>query len=431
MGSCTRVALTTLTIVVLMAGCADRPAPSVTQPGSAEPARLKRIVGAVVSDPPFLSYKIVSAAQGGYPGAEALESLVHTGLSTFDREGRLRPVLAEDLPSTDNGQWQVFPDGRMETTWKIRPNAQWHDGIAFTASDLLFTKRVVDDPDLPFFERQPATLIERIVAPDPRTVTLTWKRPFIQADALFSRFMAMPLPSHILERAFDADPATLANLPYFTQEFVGSGPFKLRDWVPGSHIIVQANDAYVLGRPRVDEVEIRFIPDQNTLGANILSGTVEFTIGRGVELETAMQIRDQWADGRMETAPVNWNQMFPQFLNPNPAVVGEVRFRRALLHALNRQEIVDTLQFGLSSIAHSYVHPTEPEFKEIESNIVKYEYDPRRAAQIIDELGYTRGPDGVFVDGSNRKLTVQLRSSAANQGKMLLTVADYWQATGV
>src|SRR5207249_11289788 len=100
-----------------------------------------------------------------------------------------------------NGLWKVFPDGRMETTWRIKPGVEWHDGAPYTAEDLLFTLRASMDRELPLLRRAAYGSIETALAPDPRTVTVRWAKPFIDADTLFSRELALPLPRHLLERA--------------------------------------------------------------------------------------------------------------------------------------------------------------------------------------------------------------------------------------
>jgi ABC-type transport system substrate-binding protein len=81
-------------------------------------------------------------------GIDAVELLPHAGLATADRAGVLRPGLAEGVPSVEDGGWQVFPDGRMQTTWGIKPSARWQDGTPLSADDILFTARVGQDRTL-------------------------------------------------------------------------------------------------------------------------------------------------------------------------------------------------------------------------------------------------------------------------------------------
>src|SRR5207253_5782163 len=135
------------------------------------------------------------------------------------------------------------------------------------------------------------------------------------------------------------------SLPYWREEYVGVGPFRLREWVPGSHLTLTANEQYVLGRPKLDEIEVRFITDFNTVIANLLAESVDKHIGRGWGVEQVLQMRDT---AKNQTALLggllgNVVPMYPQFVNPNPPIVTNVEFRRGLLMAVDRQEMADTV----------------------------------------------------------------------------------------
>jgi peptide/nickel transport system substrate-binding protein len=165
-----------------------------------------------------------------------------------------------------------------------------------------------------------------------------------------------------------------------------------------------------------------------------MAGSVELTLGRSLSGEQAIQVRDQWRDGRLELSYENWIALFPQFINPNPAAVGDVRFRRALLHATDRQQMVEVLMSGLSAVGHSWLNPGQAEYREIEArNVVRYEYDPRRATQLIESVGYTRGPDGIYRDSANQRLNVEIRTTVGDdlREKILFTIVDEWQRVGV
>lgn len=432
----TPLALSLAALSILTLACGAPQPPAARSGPATEPAARaapKRVTAAVLGDPVALNYAISSAGAFTAPGSEALEELVNAGLSTMDTTGSLVPRIAEAVPSTDNSLWKISPDGRMETTWRIKPNVQWHDGTPFTSADLLFTAGVIQDREVGVFRNRAYDAIEGVEAPDASTLTVRWRRPYIAADTLFSPNLTLPLPKHLLEAAYASEKANFADQAYFSTEFVGTGPFKLRSWERGSHLLVDANDRYVLGRPKIDEVEVRFILDSNTLVANVLAGAADFMMGRGLSVEEALGVRTRWTEGRIEAGPYTWIQIWPQLLNPTPAVTLDPLFRRALTHATDRQQLVDSLQGGLTSVAHSLLNPNEPEYKDVEPRIVRYEFDPRRGAQMIEQLGYTRSGDGFMVDGTNRRLTVQIKGNAGDElrRKIVFAVADQWQQVGV
>lgn len=425
--------LAALLLAVALAGCAPAPDPG-GRDGTREGQRQTgptRLVAAVQGDVHTLYNKL--NPRSAVPGIPEIEKLVATGLVTEDQEVVLAPRLAETVPTLENGQWKLLPDGRMETNWRIRQGAQWHDGAPFTSDDLVFTLKVGQDRELAVFRDVTFDDIERFETPDPRSITLYWRRPNIKADLMFGHGLALPLPRHILERPYLEEKETFADLPHWSSEWIGTGPYKSREFIRGSHMVLDANERYVMGRPKIDELTVKFIPDSNTLVANVLSGAVELTIGRGLSIDQGLQVRDRWRDGRVITTPSSIVHIHPQLLNPSPPIVADVQFRRALQHAVDRQELVDSILAGLAPIAHSMIHPDDPEYPHVQEYTVRYDYDPRRATQLIEALGYQRGADGFFRDAGGQRLQVEMRTTGDNDihPKLLYPVVDYWQRVGV
>ncbi len=357
------------------------------------------------------------------------------GLTIVDDRGIIRPQLAEAVPGIENGLWKVFPDGRMETTWRIRPGTRWHDGTPLTVEDLAFAVQVGQDRELPLFNSTAYASFDRIESSDPLTVTVFWKQPFIDADMMFGKMpsddMAVPLPRHVLERVYQEEKANFVDHAYWTTEFVGSGPFRPRDWIKGSSVTLVANELYVLGRPKIDEIEVRFIPDASTLMANVLAGAVDVTIGeRNFSLDEVSQVA--WPAGTWVPGDRSPIVAFPQLLTPNPPVLANVQFRRALLRAIDRQDMANTFQPGLALVAHAVISADVREYPEVEDAAVRYDYDLRRTAQIIEGLGYVKGPDGLYVDSAGRKPTIETRTTTTTENqKAMLSIADYLQRAGI
>jgi peptide/nickel transport system substrate-binding protein len=416
-----------LTFIMLLATACAGNAPGARGPSEvAAPVAPRRLVAAIRSAPPTVSADLNTII----PGTIGLARLVSSGLTVVTDDGDRVPLLSEAVPTIENGLWQVLPDGRMETTWRIKPGARWHDGTAFTATDAVFTAKVRQDAELPLFRNPAFALVETVEAPDAQTVLIRWKQPFIDADMLFEDAL---LPAHLLEPLYLDNRASFDQTPYWNEAFVGNGPFKVREWAAGSYVTLEAFEQYVLGRPRIGEIEVRFIPDGATLIANILSGTVQLTVGaRNLSFEEAADVREQWREGAVVPFSRSVIFLFPQYINPSEPAILNVQFRRALLYAIDREELGRTFQGGLGAVPHGYLSPDVPEYREIQSAATVYDYDPRLAVQLIEGLGYTRGPDGFFRDLAGRRLDPEVRTTTLSENqKVMLSVVDYWQRAGI
>src|SRR5207248_9550689 len=124
--------------------------PGGEAPSSAGPSRVRAAIGAETDN---LSTKI-----GGGTNAAEYNFMTNSPLVLLNAKGVASPLLAADLPSRDNGTWVVNADGTMTTTWKIRPNAKWHDGQPVVSRDFSFAHRVDLDPAMTVPHRPPEQL---------------------------------------------------------------------------------------------------------------------------------------------------------------------------------------------------------------------------------------------------------------------------------
>jgi len=368
MNSWSRVWLVGLVSLVVLSACASPPTPAdrsasgsaavgTTAVGSASTGP-KRFTVAIRGNPHTVYQKL--NPRSNIPGIDGLERMVGTGLTVASADGGRTARLAEAVPTLENGLWKLLPDGSMEMTWTLKPNVVWHDGTPMTADDLVFTAQVVRDKEYPVFGHVAFNSLGTVEAVDQRTVVAKWTKPYINADQLFSSEIALPVAKHRLDEAYRTDREHFLDHPYWSTEYVGVGPFKLKSWEAGSYLVAEANDRYVMGRPKIDEVTVKFIPDPNTLMANILSGDVDMVWGGRIDVEWGQELGERWQQGKVGTALASMIQIFVQHINPSPSILSNVEFKRAMVHALNRQAMVDTLQFGLTSVGHTFVAPNQP-----------------------------------------------------------------------
>jgi peptide/nickel transport system substrate-binding protein len=425
-------------VLALVGACAPAsPQPSGSGAAPAGPVR-KQVVVSIFSSPAGMHQELTNpqGTSGSVPGLGEIYQILGGALTYLDGESVRHPWLAEAVPSVENGLWTVLPDGRMETTLRIKPGTRWQDGTPLTSADLGFTLEVYRDRDVGVSAVPGLQLIDGADLPDPQTAVLKWREPFISADALFSSGPTMwLLPRHLLERPFQESKDQFLGLPYWQGEFVGAGPFKMQDWIAGSSMTLAANDDYALGRPRLDQIDVRFFTDRGPIVAGLLAGAIQLHIGRGLNPLDVIQLRDNTQEVKVQLGGPLGNVLpiYPQSISPDPPVIANLQFRRALLMAIDRQELTDTLNYGLGPVAHSWVPSDLPEGKAVEGRIVRYPHDPRAATRMIEALGYSKDADGVFRGADGTKLTVPIVTHRQNafHEPATLSVVRYWKALGL
>ncbi|HEY3115619.1 MAG TPA: ABC transporter substrate-binding protein, partial [Chloroflexota bacterium] len=388
----------------LIVGC-GQVSPSTAPGAAAVPAApAKQIVVGMFSTPAGMHQELTNpqGSSGSIPGLAELYQMLDSSLSYYDEHSARQPWLATAVPSAENGLWQVSPDGTMQTTWHLKPGINWQDGTPLTSDDLRFTISVYRNRDLGLSPVRGLPLVDGVDTPDADTLVLHWAQPFISADAFFTAGVTglpssmWPLPRHLLEQPLQEDPGNFLGLAYWRGGFVGVGAFKMQSWVEGTAISLVANDGYALGRPRLDRIDVRFFTDRSALMASLLSGDIQLPLGRGLFAEDVLQIQNSTQDIKVQlNGPLGLAiPVYPEFMNPDPPIVTNVQFRRALLMAIDRQEMTDTLNYGLGPVADSWIAPDQVQGQAVEKQIVRYPYDVRAASQNLQDLGYVKGSDG-------------------------------------
>jgi len=387
----------------------SRPADMAAQPGASPgaPAQRKAVEILIRGGP----NAFVTAA-GGLAGPTARPSryfheFVNGYVTVRDHEDEVAPHLAAALPSLDNGTWKVLPDGRMEVTWKLRPGIKWHDGKDLTSDDVKFAWEVDSDPLTQVGASTIARYLDRVDTPDAQTFVMHWKETHQLGGELGERELDL-LPRHVLEEPYRADPAGISNHPYLTspEAFVGSGPYRPTEWERGSHVVVEAWDGYFLGRPKIDRITFRVMPDSRTALANLLSDASDASY-LALEYPEARILEHEWSKsgkGVLQFAPDAVQYLLPQFRAElvTPPDLLNPQIRKALMHAMNRQDLTDGLDLGPGMVADSTTLPGTPIGDAVGSAVVRYPYDPTRAAALLADAGWQMGPDGLLTKDGRR-----------------------------
>jgi peptide/nickel transport system substrate-binding protein len=341
------------------------------------------------------------------------------GLAAVAPDGSPRAVLATEVPTLANGGVQLQGDGTMTVRWTLRSGLQWSDGVPLTSEDVRFTWRaVVGDPRTT--SREGYDLITNVETPDTRTALVRYST----IDAAYvHRFDAL-LPRHILESASESATAAYARAP------LGTGPFRITEFVSGDHATAERNDRYrVAGRPFLDRVIFRFVSSVEAAKAQLRVGEVD-AAGSLSEADAAALESD--AAIRIVSVPspavetLAFNLMRPGTSDPHP-ILGDVAVRRALIHATPKALIVDKLLYGRTRPGTSEI----PIGWAAPPSLAQEGYDPRRAATLLDDAGWHVASDGIRAKDRVR-LSLRVLSTTGNKLREQIeqVLVDEWRAIG-
>lgn len=211
-------------VALLLTACAPAVGRETAESSAVEPGgvqtRVLNVIGRV--EPPTM----LDATANRYIFHRAMFT---ANLGHWNLQGAPNPVLARSAPELNTDTWKVFPEGRMETVFQLRPGLTWHDGTPLTAEDFVFRNRV----DLKRAEWTGVVgagaerEIAGISARDAQTVVINWKTPFFEAAAPD----LSPYPRHLLEDLLNRDSMEIWDKDsYWTFDYVHAGPYRLERW---------------------------------------------------------------------------------------------------------------------------------------------------------------------------------------------------------
>jgi peptide/nickel transport system substrate-binding protein len=429
-----RILFGLLTLVVVACGPSTDPGTGGSSgPTSVTPS--PTIVFLTHVEPGVLTPHRALTGTGSVP-SDAIR-LFNASLFMHDERAVPQPYLLESRPQLNTDTWRVFPDGRMETTYRLRPGLTWHDGAPLTAEDFVFGWRVAMAPEYGVANLLPRAAADEVTSLDDRTIFVRWNRPYPLADAMQGRDWSA-LPRHLLEAVFQQQAADqFSSQPYWTREFVGLGPFKLDRWEPGAFIEGSAFEGHALGRPRIDRVKVLFVGDPNTAVANLLSGEAHVAVDFTVGFEQALVLRREWpsrggGSALLTADKLRYIQTEYKTDYTNPRDILDIRVRKALNHAIDRQGLVEGLIAGEAPPAETMVPPSVEYYPAVEGAIARYTYDPRLSEQFLADAGFRRGADGVYANASGQRFNPELRAvSTGQEERENAIIADSWRRVGV
>jgi peptide/nickel transport system substrate-binding protein len=322
----------------------------------------QNLVVQVATEPPGLDLTATPASAT----AAVVFYNVQESLVKVDRQGKLVPWLAERWNTSDNKNYTFF----------LKRGVRFHNGRELKAADVKFVIDRAMNPETKHPAVANYAAISDIIVKDDYTVTITLKNTTANFLLTMARQGSVIYPREAVE--------TLKSEP------IGTGPYKVAEWVRGDRIVLVKNpDYHVKGLPKLDRVTYRFIPDPNAALAALKAGDVDATMfGLGPE-----HIPDLQKDARFQVIIGETTNDVIMSMNNSKKPFNDVRVRRAVTYGINKPEVVKGAMFGLGRVIGTNVDPLNPYFVDMSGAMP---YDPGKAKKLLAESGYPNGFEAVL-----------------------------------
>jgi peptide/nickel transport system substrate-binding protein len=322
----------------------------------------------------------LSPMLSGQAAASDIAQFVFSGLVRYDDRGNEIPDAATAVPTLANGG--ISRDG-LTIVYHLRRDVTFSDGVPLTADDVAFTWKTLLDPRLNAPYHYPNDQARSVVAKDRYTVVVRLKSrsaPFI-ADFMRCGIQSAILPKHVLDHESDLNHAAWNAKP------VGSGPFVVKSWEPGSELVLEANPHYFRGAPKLREIRYRIIPNANSLLLAMRSHEIDYYYDAP---EQQASILAALPGNDVRKTPT---QSFEHVaFNCRTGPFADVRLRRAAAYAIDWAALARNVYLGVDTPGMTDIAPSSWAY---DAAIRPYPHDLARARALVKAAGYTIGADGM------------------------------------
>lgn len=411
------IAVTLFALVLfalVVAACTPAPAPAVTPappttapagatsaPGGAAgtPKSGGTITMVIWQEPENLNTELTSQTVANH-----ISDLWLEGLLNVNEKGQWFPVLATEVPTTANGG--VSADGKT-ITYHLRKGVKWHDGNEYTCADLQFTQQVITTPNNGSLDASQYATVA-VTCPDPNTAVLTFKDFKADWIRLFNGEM-ITFPKNA------GKPEEMKTWAY-NRKPIGTGPFKVDEFVTGDHITLSKNTNYWQpGKPYLDKIIIRIVPSSEvglqmmkSGEADVMWNNTEADLPALAQLSNVKVFSAPQAGGERMILNLTQNADPSDNKTPHP-ILGDINVRQAIALGIDKQTIIDKLLNGkaLPGSGELNVDPYNCGIKPVP-------YDPGKAKQLLDAAGWVPGSDGIRAKGGTR-LSLKYQTTTGNK----------------
>lgn len=392
-------------LVLFVSGCGQRERP-VLPAFKQEAQRNAIVVLGGLQEPDTLNPLLSDLASTHDVGR-----LLFSGLLVQDEQGRSQPDLASVVPTVQNGG--ISRDG-LTVTYRLRNNVTWHDGVPFTAEDVRFTWQLISQGKVHPYWREMYSRVATVEAPDKYTVIVRFR----EYDPRQLELFHVILPQHRLGGSRD-----LAK-DAFQRQPVGTGPFRLKEWRMAEALHFAANDRYFRGRPKLEGIQYRVIPEAALLVSLLKNGEVDL-VGN-IALQSIDQVRGAENMQLVLSPSAIWEHVD---LNTENPLFADVRVRKALSLALDRQAVVNAGVRGVGFPAIAGISPASwlanPEIKAPVRDLAA-------AKELLEQAGWRPGPSGwLMKEGKQLAFVLHIPAKDSLRENVASQLVQQWRDIGV
>jgi peptide/nickel transport system substrate-binding protein len=339
-------------------------------------------------------------------------------LFNYDDRGNFIPELATEVPTLHNGG--ISRDG-LAIAYHLRKGVRWQDGAPFTADDIIFSWHVIMNPNVQTLSRNHFDRIASIQKIDDYTIVVHLRQrhaPFVSSFFTLSDHTMAVLPKHLLERVANINRAAYNDMP------VGTGPFRIVKNDKGSLIKFVANPSYWRGAPKLREIDVHIIPNDNTIVTMLRTHDIDVYLRAS---EAQVPSLAGIPGTRIEMYP--FTRFADLGFNGASPPLSDRRVRQALAYGTNREQLIAKVTHGVNIPGDS---DQPPFFWAHADGLPQYPYDPNRAAALLDAAGWHLGPNGMRTkNGEPLTLTLVGTTGVATMANTETIVQQEWKQLGV
>jgi peptide/nickel transport system substrate-binding protein len=339
-------------------------------------------------------------------------------ITAFDADWKNSCLLCTNLPTLENGlaKREDRPDGKhgMAVTIKLRPGLTWGDGQPVTARDIAFTWKLGSNPASGFSNPNPWNRATSVDVADDLTAVLHLDR--VRADfAQWDQILPEHIEGPVVAKA--AAPGDYINTTNYNRAPLTpglyDGPYLITGYDSGAQIVLEPNPHWPGTKPGFRRIVLRHIENTAALQANLLSGDVDMVAGEGIGLtiDQVLALQKQHPDSFQYAFKPSLNYEHIDLKKENP-LLADVRVRRALLMAIDRQTMVDRLFHGTQPVAATWVNPLSPNYNPA---IPAVKFDLAGAKALLQQAGWSPGSDGICRNAAGERLSLEFGTTAGNR----------------